>query len=472
MSRVLSGFEPNKVFEFFEDICAIPHGSGNTKAISDYCVKFAKERNLTVYQDSLNNVIIKKPASEGYEKAEPVVLQGHLDMVCEKDSNVEFDFFTDSIQLKVDGDFISANGTTLGGDDGVAVAIALAILDDDSINHPPLEVVFTTDEETGMYGAAGLDTSLISAKRFINIDSEDEGVFTVGCAGGARVDIKLPINIEYADMAAYEVTVSGLIGGHSGTEINKGRLNANKILGEFLSGLSDNVLISKISGGSKDNAIPVSAHCVVAFSGNIAEKAKNFEKQNRIATDNNLTVSVSKCISNIFCDLESSRKIIKLLCDLPYGVQSFSKDIDGLVETSLNLGIVKSDEKEFSASLSVRSSKSLEKAELINKLTAIGESYGANVSVRGDYPAWEYRSNSPLREKMVSVFKEIYGKEPRIEIIHAGLECGLFGEKIKNIDAVSIGPDLFDIHTPRERLSISSLVRTYKYICSVLEALK
>lgn len=471
MKRVLSGLEPKRVFEIFEDICNIPHGSGNTKKISDHCVEFAKSRGLGVYQDNLNNVIIKKSASNGYENAEPVVLQGHLDMVCEKDSDIEFDFLKDAIRLKVDDSFVSAQGTTLGGDDGVAVAIALAVLDDDSLKHPRLEVVFTTDEETGMYGAAGIDTSYITAKRFINIDSEDEGVFTVGCAGGARVDIVLPIEIGRGETAAYEVTVSGLIGGHSGTEIDKGRLNANKILGKFLRELQGEILISKISGGSKDNAIPVASSCVLCGAADIEKIAEEFENKNRLPTDNGLKITVKPCKGNTFFTLESTKKIIDLLNTLPCGVQSMSRDIDGLVETSLNLGIIKSSEDKFFASLSVRSSKSLAKAELLSRLKAIGESFGADVSVRGEYPAWEYRNNSPLRDKMISVFKKMYGKEPKVEIIHAGLECGLFVEKINAIDAVSIGPDLFDIHTPRERLSISSLARTYKYICSVLEEL-
>ncbi|MBR6902770.1 MAG: aminoacyl-histidine dipeptidase [Clostridia bacterium] len=471
MSRVLLGLSPKRVFQIFEDICSIPHGSGNTKQISDYCVNFAKKLGLHVLSDELNNVIIKKPASIGYESHEPVVLQGHLDMVCEKEADCDFDFTKDAIKIKVSGDYVSASGTTLGGDDGIAVAIILAILEDDTIKSPPIEAIFTTDEETGMYGAAGLDTSSVTAKRFINIDSEDEGVFTVGCAGGARVDISLPLESETYSGKAYKVEISGLIGGHSGTEINKGRLNANKVLAGFLKKLGKGTLISEISGGSKDNAIPVNASCVVCSNADIFKLASEYENENCSYEDNNLKITVNSVKSETAFSRKASKQIIEILSELPSGVISMSRDIEGLVETSLNLGIMRITDKAFHISLSVRSSKSAEKRKLIKRLEEISKKYNANFSPYGDYPAWGYRKNSPLRDKMIEVFKYMYGSQPKIEVIHAGLECGLFAEKIKDIDAVSIGPDLFDIHTPRERLSISSVERTYNYICNVLEAL-
>lgn len=468
--RVLKDLSPERVFRFFEDICSIPHGSGNTKAISDYCVSFAKARGLWYYQDKLNNVIIKKPATDGYENHGAIVLQGHLDMVCEKNADIDFDFSKGALNLKVDGDFVSATGTTLGGDDGIAVAMALSILDDNSLKHPPLEAVFTTDEETGMYGAQGIDTSLITAKRFINIDSENEGVFTVGCAGGARVDIRLKTEQIKLQKNAYRVSVSGLKGGHSGTEINKGRLNANKVLGLFLKSL-DGVLISSISGGNKDNAIPVNAECVICTNSEVFSLAERFVIENRADSDNGLKIQITPVTCDTFFTADCSKRIIDLLCELPCGVQSMSGDIDGLVETSLNIGIMKSYADVFSLSLSVRSSKSSEKLRLIDKLMCIAENFGADFDTYGDYPAWEYRKNSNLRDTMASVYKDMYCKTPQIEIIHAGLECGLFSEKIADIDAVSIGPDMFDIHTPRERLSVSSVGRTYKFLCRVLEEL-
>lgn len=469
MSRVLSALTPKRVFEIFEDICAIPHGSGNTKAISDYCVNFAKSHGLPVFQDAHNNVIIKKPASPGYENHGAVVLQGHLDMVCEKENGCKFDFEREGLKLVTNGDFVSACGTTLGGDDGVAVAIALSILCDNSLKTPPIEAVFTTDEETGMYGAKGIDVSLLSAKRFINIDSENEGVFTVGCAGGCRVEIKLPVKTETVNKPAYKVTVSGLIGGHSGTEIGKGRLNANKVLAEFLRYCGEDIQISAISGGNKDNAIPTSANCIV-FS-DVTEKAKEFMKKNSPGSDSglNITASPAKCDRAFTTDC--SKQIIDLLCALPCGVRGMSEEIENLVETSLNIGILKCNETDVFITLSLRSSKSDKLAALKDELKTVADRFGAQFTAHGDYPAWEYRKNSPLRDKMTAVFKSIYGKEPQIEVIHAGLECGLFAERIKGFDAVSIGPDLFDIHTPRERMSISSVGRTYKFICKVLEEL-
>ena len=459
-----------KMFEFFKDICSIPHGSGNTKQISDYCVNFAKERGLWYYQDKLNNVIIKKSSSVGYENKDAIVLQGHLDMVCEKREDINFDFYSDKLNLKTDGDLLFAEGTTLGGDDGIAVAMALSILDDETLSHPPLEVVFTSDEETGMYGAQGLDASFITAKKFINIDSEDEGVFTVGCAGGIRVDLKIPVRTKNTVMPAYKVSVSGLVGGHSGIEINKNRLNANKVMGDFLKSAGNDILISSISGGSKDNAIPVNAECVVFTDGDLYTYAENFIKTLKSVDDKpGIEITPSKC--NCAFDSESSNKIISLLCSLPNGVIKMSEDIGGLVETSLNIGVIKSENDIFSLTLSVRSSKSREKAKLINKIKGIAKDFKAQFSLRGDYPAWEYRKDSTLRDIMTSVYKSMYGKLPQVEIIHAGLECGIFAEKIEDIDAVSIGPDIFDVHTPRERLSISSAERTYKFICGVLEAL-
>lgn len=470
MERVLSGIEPRKVFEIFEDICAIPHGSGNTKAISDYCVNFAREREFYVFQDSAYNVIIKKPASAGYETHAPVILQGHLDMVCEKEAGLDFDFKRDRLRLRIDGDYLTASGTTLGADDGVALAMALSILDDDTLKTPPLEVIFTSDEETGMNGAAALDGSLITANRLISLDCGKEGAFTVGCAGGVCVGIKLPVETEKTAKTAYKVEISGLTGGHSGEEIDKGRLNANKVLGAFLETLKD-VRISEISGGNKDNAIPVSAVCVFSCEGDAQKAAEDFRNKNIIPADKDLKITVTQQSADTFCTPNSSNKIIGLLNALPYGVQAMSKKISGVVETSLNLGIIKLSGDEFIASLYVRSSVAAEKEALKNKLISIGENFGAAADVYGDHPAWEFRENSPLRKTAVATFKEMYGREPEIRIIHAGLECGIFSDKIDNIDAFAMGPDMFDIHTSRERLSISSLARTYSYICRVLEAL-
>ncbi|MBO4433447.1 MAG: aminoacyl-histidine dipeptidase [Clostridia bacterium] len=471
MNRVLADLKPEKVFSIFEDICAIPHGSGNTKAISDFCVNFARERGFDTYQDEMNNVIIKKPASPGYEYSQPVVLQGHLDMVCEKEPGLDFDFERDGLKLKLDSDFVSACGTTLGGDDGVAIAIALSILDDSALKTPPLEVIFTSDEETGMYGAKALDGSLITAKRFISLDCGKEGAFTAGCAGGVCVDIKLPVKTEKVQKEAYKVEVSGLCGGHSGEEIHKGGLNANKVLGEFLSTLKE-VRISKISGGDKDNAIPVYAYAVIDSTSDVVSMAREFRDKAVVPADRGLKITVSRQTADTFCTSASSEKIIDLLCALPFGVQAMSKDIEGVVETSLNVGVIGLESDTFSVLLNLRSSVASEKEALKGRVIAIGESFGGSVTTFGDYPAWQYRKDSPLRETVMTVFKETFGGTPEVRVIHAGLECGIFSGKIADIDAVAMGPDMFDIHTARERFSVSSLARTYTFVCKILEALK
>ena len=465
----LSGIKPERVFYYFEKICGIPHGSGNCEAISKFCISVADELGLKWYTDELFNVIIKKEASEGFEDRPTVILQGHLDMVCEKDETCGIDFSKDAIELNFSGDLISAKGTTLGGDDGIAVAMALAILEDETLKHPPIEALFTTDEETGMYGAVGLDATNLNGKMLINIDSENEGIFTVGCAGGARAEITIPVSrVDLCD-ECYEITVSGLIGGHSGIEIDKGRLNANVVLGRFLSELPYACNIAEISGGLKDNAIPRSSKCIICCKENPAVLVDDFIDKYRIDTDNNLLVSVNS-ISPV-CkgfSLEDSRKIIEFLCAVPNGIQAMCKDIEGLVETSLNLGILFTDDVGVRASFAVRSSVNSEKTKLLLKLKNIAENYGGSFSEHGHYPAWEYRKNSPLRDKMISVYEKLYGKNPIVETIHAGLECGILSDKISDLDAVSIGPDMWDIHTPRERISISSVKRVYEFICQIL----
>lgn len=465
---MLENLSPTNVFSFFEDICSIPHGSGDTKRISDYCVNFAKERELEYYQDELNNVIIKKPATAGYEAHPAVILQGHLDMVCEKDKDCEFDFLKDGLKIKTEGDYIFAEGTTLGGDDGIAVAMALAVLDSDELSHPAIEAVFTVDEETGMYGAEGLDTSLLDSKILINIDSEDEGVLTVGCAGGARVEIELPVALGAAEGDCYKITVSGLLGGHSGVEINKGRLNSNKVLAAFLNTLED-FSLAYINGGLKDNAIPAFSECVIKTNEDVYAALGKFIESNSCVSEPSLKIIAEPFGEVAFLSKEDSKKAVALLCELPNGVISMSEDIDYLVETSLNLGILKTENGKMLASFSVRSSKNTEKEALIARLSAIAERYGAAFSTHGHYPAWEYRKNSPLRDKMCEVYEKLYGKSPQVVVIHAGLECGLFSDKIKELDAVSFGPDMQDIHTPRERLSISSTARTYEYLCEILK---
>ncbi|MBR5783045.1 MAG: aminoacyl-histidine dipeptidase [Clostridia bacterium] len=465
---ILQGLQPERVFFWFEKICAIPHGSGDTKRISDFCAEFAQKNKLEYRQDELNNIAIYKAGSIGREKEAPVILQGHLDMVCEKEADIDFDFAQDGLRLSVEGDLISATGTTLGGDDGIAVAMVLAVLEDDTLSHPPIEALFTVDEETGMYGAAGLDPEWLTGRTLINIDSEEEGVLTVGCAGGGRVDIALPLIPTSLVLPCYRIVVDGLAGGHSGVEIHKGRHNACKLMGEFLSELGELQLVELV-GGQKDNVIPGRSEAVISTAADPAALIDTFVAAHRDEANKDLCITAEPCEETVGYDSISSAVALTLLLEMPDGVQAWSPDIDGLVQTSLNLGIMELKEDYLHLSFAPRSSSSAEKEALFHKLAAIAHKHGADFCVRGQYPAWEFRKESPLRETMLSVYERLHGNKPRVKIIHAGLECGLLSEKLPGMDAVSIGPQMWDIHSPRERLSISSTERTYKYLLEILK---
>jgi len=468
----LSAYAPQRVLYYFEQLCAIPHGSGNCAAVSDYCVKVATELGLPVTRDRWDNVVIKKPASAGYENHAPVILQGHLDMVCEKDPDCPVNFETDGLDLFVEGDWIGARGTTLGGDDGIAVAMALAILEDKTLPHPPIEAVFTTDEETGMYGAEGLDTSVLQGKLLLNADSECEGILTISCAGGARVQIDLPLTTQNNTLPCRKVLFRGLKGGHSGVEIDKGRINADILMGEFLKALPFPFRIVSLFGGTKDNAIPAAAECVLATEGDLTAPAEAFAAAHRPESDGGLEILVQEMpTADTVADEDSTRRAVEFLSAVPNGIQAMSKNIEGLVETSLNLGQLKADVTGLTATFSVRSSVNRDKTDLIGKLEHICKEFGGTFDSRGHYPAWEYKKDSRLRDTMVRVYEKSYGKTPVVEAIHAGLECGFFCEKIPGLDAVSFGPDMRDIHTPRERLSIPSVKRTYDYLCNILKEL-
>lgn len=479
MKRVLNGVAPEEVFGYFEELCAIPHGSRDTKRISDYCVRFAERHGLQCRQDESNNVVIWKDGSAGYEAHPPVILQGHLDMVCEKEPDCDIDFSTDGLRLRTDGTDVFAEGTTLGGDDGIAVAYALALLASDSIAHPPLEVVFTVDEEIGMLGAAAMDLSMLRGRVLLNIDSEDEGVLTVSCAGGATSTVTLPVKKQPAAGSVYTLTVDGLQGGHSGVEIHKGRCNANRLMGQLLQQMAEKIPLRlvAISGGQKDNAIPractaqVTAEDAAAFSAAFAS-AKDTVEAAAGATEPKLRICC-RCSGEEAQALsaQDTDKVIGLLCALPNGVQAMSKEIAGLVQTSLNLGILDDCGDAVKMTFSVRSSVNAEKEALIQTLRDTAAAYSASYSQMGEYPAWEYCRDSKLRPLMVQVFEENYGRTPVVEAIHAGLECGILADKLSGLDAVSFGPDMQDIHTTRERLNIASVERTWNYLCAVLARL-
>lgn len=481
MAISIQELKPERVFYYFAEICKIPHGSRNTKKISDYLASFASSHGLRYVQDKVNNVVIYRDGTPGYEDHPTVILQGHIDMVTEKTQESRINFLTDGLDVRTDGEYVWANGTTLGGDDGIAVAYALALLESETIPHPPLECVFTVDEEIGMDGAEALDVSLLKGKLLLNADSEDEGILTVSCAGGATSTLTLPITVEKAEGRGLHIYVDGLIGGHSGQEINKGRANSNRVMGELLKTLLKQLpyRLVYVRGGQKDNAIPRYTMAKIIVAENCIEDAvaavlkigdqlcAKLPEPEQLAK---ITCEVCPCRGKAMSIL-STRKTVGLLNDVPNGVQAMSRDIPGLVQTSLNLGVLKTEGTTVSMTFSVRSSVNEEKLALIEQLKKVGEKYGAQYSESGEYPAWEYRKVSPLRELMIDTFERLYGRKPVVEAIHAGLECGIFSSRIPGLDCVSFGPDMQDIHTTRERLSVASAARTWKFLLEILKRL-
>ena len=476
-AKKLAGLAPESVFAYFEKLCSIPHGSGNTKAISDYLVSFAQEQNLRYIQDGSNNVIIFQDGTSGYEEHAPVILQGHMDMVCERDETCPIDMEKEGLDVTHDGGYVYARGTTLGGDNGIAVAYSLALLADRTIPHPPLEVVITVDEEIGMLGADAIDVSMLKGRTLINLDSEEEGIFTVSCAGGATATITLPVQRRAVYGPCIRLSVEGLQGGHSGVEIHKNRANANKVMGELLSRVQKIMpfCLTSFSGGSKDNAIPRFCQVTLVMLGmnpkpinEITQQLQNeiraeFDEPEVIICGDNVDALGGNALT-----AEQTSKVIALLCAAPNGVQEMSRDIPGLVQTSLNMGIAKLEE-DFKMTFSVRSSVNTEKQALLAKLAELAQFNDAAYTQMGDYPAWEYKEDSRLRDTMVSVYKQMFGREPEVVAIHAGLECGLLGEKLPGLDCVSIGPEMHDIHTSREKLGIASTERTWNFLLEVLK---
>lgn len=481
--RALENLKPENVFYYFEEIANIPHGSRNTKQISDYLVNFAKERNLEHYQDELNNVVIIKEASEGYENAEPVIIQGHMDMVCEKENGSTIDFEKDGLELYVDDGFVKAKDTTLGGDDGIAVAYALALLDSKELKHPRLEVVITVDEEIGMLGAVDIDLSMLKGHIMLNIDSDVEGEFLTSCAGGMSINSSIPVTRTSQTGLETIITLTGLDGGHSGAEIHKEHGNANILMGRILENIFNELPfgILDIKGGLKDNAIP--RECTVTLL--IPEEAREDVTRIVNATAKELAAELSVAdpatridlsFGNVteknVLDYASVNKIILYLRTVPNGVINMSQVITGLVETSLNLGILELKDNELSSLTSIRSSVATRKDDLKKRVMNIIEMLGGECEAEGEYPAWEYNDHSTLRPQVVKVYQELFGEEPKLTAIHAGLECGILSDKIPNLDCVSFGPTNYDIHTPKERLSISSTEKYWNFLVKFLEEAK
>lgn len=478
---VLEHLEPHGVFRFFEALCAIPHGSGNCGAISDWCVAFAQRRDLTYIQDRLGNVILFKPASPGYENAAPIILQGHLDMVCQRASDCTLDFLREGLRLGIDGDEIFARGTSLGGDDGIAVAMILAVLDSDTLAHPPIEALFTVDEEIGMLGAQALDTAPLKGRRLINLDSEQEGVFTAGCAGGIRARGTLPIKRQTCREALMTLSVSGLVGGHSGTEIHWGRANALQLLGRALDAIAQatDLQIVDLEGGEAENAIPQEARAVIAVRSMDAARpavetlAAALQNEFHAAeTHMALTIEQGAPPSVSAMTPHSSRRVMDLLLCLPNGVQTMVPGPQSLVQTSLNLGRLRSSEAAVQAGLSIRSSVDSEKQLLMRRVERVLCGLGGSVTWEGNYPGWAFQEDSPLRRLMTEVFVAQTGTEPTVAVIHAGLECGLLAAKLPGLDCVSMGPDLRQIHSASERLCISSVQRVWTLLLEILRRLR
>lgn len=482
----ISELEPKQVFYWFEQISRIPRGSGNVGQISDFLVDFAKRRNLEYIQDESLNVIIIKEAFKGYETEEPVILQGHMDMVAVKTADTVKDMTREGLELEAADGFLYAKGTSLGGDDGIAVAYMLALLDSEDIPHPRLEAVITVDEEVGMDGARNIDLSMLKSTRLMNIDSEEEGILLAGCAGGARVRCILEGEIQNTEGTVYEISLHGLQGGHSGMEIQKNRANANILLGELLSEISKElpICLYEASGGFADNAISVWAKAVFTVKaeddcqGDSRKKAaeeicgkitaRKLAQWQKTEPEMQIDFTCQGTGAYACVRSQDTVRMGELIKTLPNGVQAMSSDIPDMVETSLNLGKLKVKDGILNCDYSVRSSQDEKKRELVERMESITQKAGGRCEVSGVYPGWAYRADSPLRSKMVSVYEEMYGEPAQVQTIHAGLECGLFMEKIEDLDCVSFGPNILDIHTVHERLDIASAKRVWNYILEIL----
>lgn len=486
MSNV-SNLKPELVFKYFQEISQIPRGSKEEKAISDYLYNFGKNLGLETIQDDALNIVIKKPATKGYENAPGVILQGHMDMVCEKNRGTAHDFSKDPIQLRIDNDMLYANDTTLGADNGIAVAMSMAVLASNDIEHPAIEVLITTDEETGMSGAMAIDGNIFKGKYLLNLDSEEEGYLLVSCAGGVTSLVNLPITHKDIDhsLKAYAIDIKGLQGGHSGMDIIKQRGNSNKLMGRTLSliqklqGLSFDLV--KVEGGSKNNAIPREAEAIILINENDKIKLTNAIDEIQSIFSNELKTSdpgvrltvteVENNYTKSYSD-DSKEKVVQMLNIIPNGVQTMSMDIKDLVESSTNLGVVRSLDNRVEFESATRSSVKTLKNEITNRIDLLAKALGAKQDLMSDYPAWEYNKNSQLRQICTDVYKNMTGKEPIVMALHAGLECGLLLEKMPNVDAISLGPDMYDVHTPNEHLNISSTERTYKYLLEILKSIR
>lgn len=478
---VLSSLSPTEVFRYFEEICGIPRGSGNRDGISEYCVAFAQEKGLDFVRDKADNVIIYKPGTPGYEQADPLILQGHLDMVCQKTEESDIDFDQDGLDIYVENDCVRARGTTLGADNGIAVAMILAILASDQWPHPPLEAVFTTDEEVGMVGAGQLDTSLLQGRRMINLDAEEGDSLTVSCAGGSSVKLMGKIQRKEVEGTRLRCSIQNLQGGHSGVDIDKKRINANLLMGRLLCHVQqqERFDLIQIQGGTKENAIPFQCDADLVAKDNKAleQKLRSYftviqEELKDREPDCTLQISVEG--TGRFSCLEDGdrQRLLSLLLTTPNGIQEYSAIVEGLVETSLSLGVLQMKEEEVSLQYALRSNKTSALDALEEKMQWFAKSIGYRAECSQRYAPWEYQENSPLRELYQTLYQKMHGQDPQIVAIHAGLECGVFASALKGLDCIAMGPDIWDVHTVGERLSISSVQVTFLLLCRILESCK
>lgn len=472
--------EPKKVFEYFYEISAIPRGSGNMTGIAEYCMDFAKKHSLKAVKDNANNVVIFKDGTKGYENAEPVILQGHLDMVCQKTEDCNIDFLKDGLELYIDGDFLKAKGTTLGADNGIAVAMILSILESSDIAHPPIEAVFTTDEEIGLIGAGKLDKSILSAKKMINLDSEDMDIITVSCAGGSDFEATVPFNKLVTFGTKVTITLSGLLGGHSGVMINCGRVNADILAGRILNYLNHccSFELISVNGGDKGNAIPLKCEIELCTAEPLKLKQEAEKYISVIKTEISHREPQFEAIIEIGDEAgyetiaEIKDELIRMLLCIPNGVVEMSAEIEGLVETSLNLGILKTEEDKIIFHSALRSNKKSALKFLEDKLIAYFDAIPCKIKTGGHYPPWEFNPNSRLADIYKKCFNKQFGFIPKVKAIHAGLECGVFADAIEGFDCISVGPKAYDIHTINERLSISSTEQMYKLLLEILAKCK
>ncbi|MCQ2507458.1 MAG: aminoacyl-histidine dipeptidase [Dorea sp.] len=470
-----------KVFRYFKELAAIPHGSGNTKGVEEYCIRFAEEHGLAYFHDAFGNVMIFKDATPGYEGHDPVILQGHLDMVCEKVPGCAIDMEKEAIVLQTDGEYLWAKGTTLGADNGIAVAFVLALLDSQNGKHPPIEALFTIDEEVGLKGAHGLDVSKLKGTRLINIDSEDEGILTVSCAGAARVQVEVPVTEGTAGECAIEISVKGLMGGHSGMDISKDRKNAAKALGEVLDHMNKTIdfNIASLSAGGRLNVIPQNGTVVITCKGKdvanvfdaVQEYSKLIKKGCGVVEPNLFFEIKATQYEGPVTDKAGTEKLIAALFMFPHGVTAMDPNIKDLVLTSLNMGSVEYKDGKLTIGFMIRSNADYGRILLKNQITAIARCLGGDMEVITEYPAWEYLQNSPLRDVMSAAYEDLYGEAPQITAIHAGLECGIILTKLPDLDCVSFGPTMKGVHTPEEKLDIHSAERTFHYFLHILENL-